>query len=109
MVETKKADEFGLHFVLEIFRFRLRNAVVQTARNISERRKLTFNLPLTVHAVRRPFLVEMRGVALEFCEASLIISLDMLRKILRSPFYISAKKRRPPYGCLLFFVCKYLF
>ena len=36
----------------EIFRFRLRNAVVQTARNISERRKLTFNLSLTVHAVR---------------------------------------------------------
>ena len=57
MMKTKKADEFGLHFVLEIFRFRLRNAVVQTARNISERRKLTFNLPLTVHAVRRPFLV----------------------------------------------------
>ena len=37
--------------VLEIFCFRLRNAVVQTARNISKRRKLNFNLPLTVHAV----------------------------------------------------------
>lgn len=36
---------------LEIFRFRPRNAVVQTARNISERRKLNFNLPLTVHAI----------------------------------------------------------
>ena len=37
----------------EIFRFRLRNAVVQTVRNISKRRKLSFNLPLTVHAVMR--------------------------------------------------------
>ena len=37
--------------VLEIFHFRHRNAVVQTARNISERRELKFNLPLTVHTV----------------------------------------------------------
>ena len=46
-----------MHFVLEIFRFRPRNAVVQTARNISGRRKLNFNLPLTVHAVGSTFFV----------------------------------------------------
>ncbi len=54
--KKNKAGNLGLHFVLEIFRFRLRNAVAQTARNISGRRKLNFNLPLTVHAVGRRLL-----------------------------------------------------
>ena len=86
-MKTKKADEFGLHFVLEIFRFRLRNAVVQTARNISERRKLTFNLPLTVHAVRRPFLVEMRGV--EFSPAG---SVRVGSLLFNSTYKVSQKR-----------------
>ena len=37
--------------VLKIFRFRLRNVAVQATRNISERRKLNFKLPLRVYAV----------------------------------------------------------
>ena len=58
----QKCTAFDLHFVLEIFRFRLRNAVVQTARNISQRRNLTSNSPMTVHAVMRCifYLLEIR-------------------------------------------------
>ena len=47
----------GSALVWEIFRFRWRNAVVQTARNISGWRKLNFNLPLTVHAVASSFFI----------------------------------------------------
>ena len=38
------------------------------------------------------FLVEMRGVALESCEAFLSFAFVMLRKILRSPFYNLQRK-----------------
>ena len=41
-----------MHYAWEIFRFRLRNAVVKTARNISGRRELWFNLSLTAHAAK---------------------------------------------------------
>ena len=58
----EKGSSFGPYFPLEIFRFRLRNAVVQTARNISERRKLIFNLPPTVHAVGTVFFALLIGM-----------------------------------------------
>ena len=38
---------------MEIFCFRLRNAAVQAEKNTSERRKLNFDFPLIMHAVRR--------------------------------------------------------
>ena len=55
--KKKDVRTSGMHFVLEIFRFRLRNAVIQTARNIFGRRKLTFNLLLTMHEHRASFFV----------------------------------------------------
>ena len=49
---SKEGELLGLHFAWETFRFRLRNAAVQTARNISERRKLRFNLRRSARPLR---------------------------------------------------------
>ena len=51
-VNTGGASPFGLHLFLEIFL-----SVIQNAGNISKRRKVNFNLPLTVQAVAPPLFI----------------------------------------------------
>ena len=85
---------FGLRFVLEIFRFCSWNAVVQTARNISKRRKLTFNLPLTVHAVSHPFYILIKNISSSVLSSEYSISDDAILAMSHSSSNVPSEKEK---------------